>query len=1161
MAVNDKNDVQDNSSIKKQRIYSSVEHIRAVAWLYGLETAKVQHASVLVLGCGDGTELLTTACAFPYASFTGIELATEVNAVDLQNVLAQGPDNLHLYSASLDSLFESNLGKFDYIVIQNSFSMLANDVTDAVLLLCKQMLTPQGVMAIDWSCQPGAKLMDMLRDAVQIHSGMANSWQEQIHRSREMLSWINQITHNESIFKSYIDNTDKNARQISDDMLSHYFLEGKNEASYLVEFNTRLENMGLSYVGDLQPASEHADFYDEKITEQWQAISAGSGKVLAQQYLDIAINRNRRFSLVKLQADTPVVEDNVNYQRLRELRFSGSFRRLSHHIRSVPNVVASQDGTPVATEDITTLNILDLLGEAWPYSLSFEQLVFHTRLPDDDPEFISDALHEDRVMASLKALFKKNIAGLHYQREADIYSRSEQHEIVTAPAIIAQLNARAATTTLVNPWHEVVTINDEERQQLLSGVHTVSANNFELLDNLHRKGLLTGSVLAWKHYYQKTIAEAELIHSARLACSLLLFSSDRSAGGFYTHAYETLAKKMRRDGNDDVSESVDKALVISTNKILIKGDNTDAIEHVAKHYEELSRTFSGNYYLYRFYKRVVLNESAILALCKMLSFQSTSLFIYSELAMALYENRMSWAAGRLARAILRCDRKSSPDWYLLGVLHKESKTFERAEYCARTGVELAPESRQMVGLLGSCLCEQAKTDEGIAFLKKSIRNQYADFGNLGGLAFTLTHSAKSTAKEILDCHLSFGEGAMNWAGQQKFSGYHPLNKDANRKLRLGFVSGDFRDNHPVSFFFTPIWDALDRSKFELYAYNSAPSYARNEGTDRFEKSADKWREILHTSATELAEIIKQDEIDILIDLAGHTGYNRLTTFALKPSPVQISWVGYHATTGLPTMDYYATIFPVPADPVLEAQFTEKLIYLSLPRNFSSKEENQSINSLPALEKGYFTFASFNRPNKVNDEVLDVWARVLLEVPSAHFIIANMATVMWPEITHKMETRGIPRERITLREATHMQGYLQSHNDVDLILDTFPFTGGTVTSHAAWMGVPTVSLAGETLVSRQGASIMYSLGLPDFVAYSKEEYIAKAVSWTSKLEELNAIRLSLRSRMQIEHNQKDLIAQYVEQMLRQCWQRYCDGQEPESFSVGDIYQFGKQNQSA
>ncbi|UDQ74496.1 methyltransferase regulatory domain-containing protein [Pectobacterium brasiliense] len=1161
-AVESKKDTKDNKLTAaapsgSRRVYGSVEHIRSVSWLYGLETAKARHAQVLVLGCGDGANLLPFVTTHPFANVVGVELDTEIRFTErLQAVNDLALANLQLYSLSLPALLENQWQNFDYIIIQNSFALLSNEITDTLLAFCQQILSPQGVIAIEWPCQPGAKTLEMVRDAVQLHSSRASSHEGQLDHGKAMLTWFADITNKHNPIKSLLKHTLKQSESISDTLFSHYFLEGKNEANYLVEFNVRIENVGLSYVGDVQPATEHADYYDEEICPLWEGIMADGGKILGQQYLDIAINRNRRFSLLTSHSRKSEILDSVDYTRLKQMRWAGSFRRVTSGIRHTPDCVAGHDAIPIATNDMTTLGILDVLGEAWPYSVSFDQLVFHTRLPDNDPESSISLNHEKKVLSALKALFKKGISGLHFQLDEDNYSTNQEHHIVVPAGVRQQLLAGGETLSVVNLWHELVEITEEEQKQLLLSEQTIDEDNLALLDGLHRKGLLSASVLGWKRYLQQAAGGAELIDVGRLACSLLLFSSDTSAGGFYTQDFERLAKKARRDAEEELDDSIDGELVLEINKFIIKGNNKNAIELVEQERDRLLQTVNGNYYLARFYKRVGDHASVILALTRMLSFHSTSAFIYSELAMALYDNRMSWQAGRVVRTLLRCDRKSSPDWYLLSILHKESKTYERAEYCARQAYELAPESKQIVNLLGSCLCEQAKTDEGIAFLRRAIKDPIADYGYYGSLAFILTHSGQASAAEIFECHLAYAKGLMAWVDQQTFKGYEPVDKSTTRKLRIGFVSGDFKDNHPVSFYFSPIWDALDRRQFELYGYNSAPAYARNAGTDRFESSADKWREVRHTSTLELAEMIKEDQIDILVDLAGHTGHNRLATFALKPAPVQISWVGYHATTGLPAMDYYATIFPVPKDPTIEAQFVEKLIYLSLPRNFGSKDENQPINPLPALENGYFTFGSFNRPNKINDDVLDIWADILKRVPTSRMIIGNMARVLWADIYQKLRDRGIDDQRIMMREAMGLQQYLQAHNDVDLLLDTFPFTGGTVTSHAAWMGVPTISLAGETLVSRQGASIMHSLGLSDFIARNKVEYIMRATNWSEKLEELNAIRIGLRDRMKIGHDQKELIATYVGKMFHECWRRYCFDETPESFSIGEVYDVKK-----
>ena len=1132
-----------------RRLYGSMDHIRATAWLYGIDTIKPRHASILILGCGEGNEALALSLQYPYANVVGVELESESHQPVMASVLEQAKGNLHLYSCSLEAFLESELGKFDYIVIQGSFSLLSNNLTDVLLLTCQQRLTENGIIAAEWFCQPGAKFTEAIRDAMQIHSSRANSFAEQVDHARVMLSWLEQTAG--SLNAKAMSRVQTDSERLSDTLLSHYYLGSEHSASYLVEFNQRIEQSGLAYVGDVRAATEHASYFNDELTEDWLAISQGTGKILTQQYLDIAINRSQRFSLLVHESRKDQILDNVDYRRLADMRWAGSFRRQSGNIRHNPNVLAGHDGTPVGTDDITALSILDILGEAWPLSVSFEQLVFHTRLPDDDPLELNEQLHREKVLAALTALFKSKITGLHYRREIEPAILSDQ--LVVAPTVRVQLKSQPETSTLINLWHESVKISHEERMALKDFTEQDIAENYQCIAGLVFKGLLSGSVIGWKRYYQSLARYVGITDVSRVANSLLLFSSNESAGGFYSSEFEHRAKEIV---TTDVEDDVDAELISGINALIIKGEYALARDMVSEKLPTLIETFNGNYYLVRFYRRVADSSAAILALTRMLSFNSTSLFIYSELAMALHEYRMSWQAGRLARAVLRCDKNSGPDWYLLGILHKESKTLERAEYCARQGYQRVPTSKLLVGLLGSCLCEQAKTDEGIRFIRQSIKDPLADFGSFGSLAFILTHSGTSTVDEIIQCHQDFATGAMRWVEQQTFAGYQPTDLDFRRKLRIGFVSGDFKANHPVNFFFLPVWDAIDRSKFELFAYNCAPAYGRNAGTDYYEQTADGWREVQHTSTIELAEMIKQDQIDILIDLAGHTAYNKLMVFALKPAPVQISWVGYHATTGLPTMDYYATIFPVPKDTNLERQFTEKLIYLSLPRNFGTKEESPEINELPALENGYFTFGSFNRPNKVNDQVLDSWSKVLLAVPTARMIIGNMPMVLWPEMKQKLQDRGVNLERITLREATGMQAYLQAHHEVDLLLDTFPFTGGTVTSHAAWMGVPTVSLSGETLVSRQGASIMYSLGLVQFIAESQDEYVAKAVDWATRWDELNQIRLNLRNNMQIKHNQKEIIAQNVEEMLRTCWQRYCEGKQPESFAVGEIYEVAK-----
>ena len=272
-----------------RRLYSSIEHIRATAWLYGVETARVRHASVLVLGCGKGEELLATSVKYPYANIVGIELETENRHDAMLATLGSGRDNLQLYSASIETFLEADLGKFDFIIVQGSFTFLANSLTDAILLSCQQRLSEKGIVAVDWFCQPGARFTEMLRDAMQIHSSRADTHTGQVNQARAMLNWLDQTTVETSTTKKLISYINETSQGLSDELLSHHYLSSDHTASYLIEFNERIGNNGLAYVGDLRPATEHTSYYDDGMTQSWLEMSNGAGKILTQQYLDIAV--------------------------------------------------------------------------------------------------------------------------------------------------------------------------------------------------------------------------------------------------------------------------------------------------------------------------------------------------------------------------------------------------------------------------------------------------------------------------------------------------------------------------------------------------------------------------------------------------------------------------------------------------------------------------------------------------------------------------------------------------------------------------------------------------------------------------------------------------------------------------------------------------------
>jgi predicted O-linked N-acetylglucosamine transferase (SPINDLY family) len=337
---------------------------------------------------------------------------------------------------------------------------------------------------------------------------------------------------------------------------------------------------------------------------------------------------------------------------------------------------------------------------------------------------------------------------------------------------------------------------------------------------------------------------------------------------------------------------------------------------------------------------------------------------------------------------------------------------------------------------------------------------------------------------------------------------HVMDRNADRPVRIGYVSPDFRQ-HAVAFFLLPVMARHDRKQFHITAY--AELGTPDAVTQRFQSYADVWRNTLGKSADEVAEQIRADRIDALIDLAGHTVSNRLDVFARKPAPVQITWLGYPNTTGVSTIDYRLTDrFADP--PEADAYYTEKLI--RLPDAFFVYEppaEAGEAAPLPMLKNGHITFGSFNNIAKIRPEVARRWAEILRAIPDARLMLAGISPLASDRMRSHFE--GIDPARIETVDFVGLEGYMQLLNKVDIALDAFPWVGHTSTCHALWMGVPMISMIGPTAVSRASLSIMAHLGMDkDWITHAPAQYVAKAIEWSSKLIELTQLRSNLRDRL-------------------------------------------------
>jgi protein O-GlcNAc transferase len=366
---------------------------------------------------------------------------------------------------------------------------------------------------------------------------------------------------------------------------------------------------------------------------------------------------------------------------------------------------------------------------------------------------------------------------------------------------------------------------------------------------------------------------------------------------------------------------------------------------------------------------------------------------------------------------------------------------------------------------------------------------------------------------------------------------HANDPNPDRRLRIGYISPDFRD-HPVGRFMLPLLKSHDHREFEIFCYGDGA--APDEMTAKLQTCADIWR---HTAGQTHADLIRQDRIDILVDLAGHTLNNRLLVFAQKPSPVQITYLGYPGTTGLAAMDYRLT--DVNADPPGETESfcTEELI--RLPRTawcFSALDENPAIADPPAVRAGHVTFGSFNNLAKLNPPLLQLWAKILQSIPNSRLLLKAKALnskSVQDRLRESASTAGIPADRLDLCGWLSPVDHLARYSRIDIALDTYPYHGTTTTCEALWMGVPVITLAGSVHLSRVGVSLLSNAGLPELIAQSPEDYVSIATELAGDLPRLADLRRTLRQRMETSPLMDAAqFARDVESAYRAVWRRWC-----------------------
>jgi protein O-GlcNAc transferase len=439
--------------------------------------------------------------------------------------------------------------------------------------------------------------------------------------------------------------------------------------------------------------------------------------------------------------------------------------------------------------------------------------------------------------------------------------------------------------------------------------------------------------------------------------------------------------------------------------------------------------------------------------------------------------------------------------------------------------------------LGNSLKDQGRLDDSVASFRDAMKLDPRHAKAHNNLLLTEQYREGASADRLKELHAEF-ETLHGVPLRDEWRDFKNI-ADENKTLRVGFVSADL-GTHPVGYFVIQLLENSPKSGFEFICYTDRAPDAL---TDRFKAATHSWVDIRNDSDEELASRIRSDGIDVLIDLSGHTGNNRLLVFARKPAPVQVTWLGYVGTTGLAAMDYLiADRWEIPEEH--EHYYFEKII--RMPDGwlcYDPPDYAPPVSAPPSDENGFVTFGSFNNPVKINQRVLGCWVNILTAVPNSQLVLKYNG-VDWPinrdRFLSRFEEAGIETSRIILEGRSQHADLLARYNDIDIALDTFPYAGGITTCEALWMGVPVITLAGDTFACRHSLSHLSNVGIPEFATFDEENYVALAIKTANEPDNRSELRTTLRTKVaQSGLCDGPKFAHHFATNLREIWHAWCE----------------------
>ncbi len=493
-------------------------------------------------------------------------------------------------------------------------------------------------------------------------------------------------------------------------------------------------------------------------------------------------------------------------------------------------------------------------------------------------------------------------------------------------------------------------------------------------------------------------------------------------------------------------------------------------------------------------------------------------------------------AERHLELAIQCRPNYAEAYDHLGVLRLRQGRLSAARQLYEQALAINPTSAETHNNLGNLLLAMGDAPEARAQYDAALRLKPGFAAAESNRLMGLLYDPRVTLADLLVEHTQWGDRAASAPSQ--LSAW-PQSRDPDRPLRVGFVSSDL-GQHPVGFILLPLVEQLDREQFHVTCYSHR--HCPDPIEQRLKHSAGQWRDVVGMHDAALVEQIRADQIDVLFDLSGHTALNRLAVFAARPAPVQVTWAGYPATTGLPTIDWLFTdVHLVPAGN--EAYFREQVVCLpEAAWCCAIVAEHRHIEPAPTRQSGPLTLGSFNNPAKLSQPVVQLWSKILHAVPEARLIL-KFRGLDDEQLSERLRARfaaqGIDPARIECRGPTNFETMLHEYHDVDLALDPFPFGGGITSLIALWMGVPVVTLPGSTIASRQTLSILTAAGVTDTIAQDEEQYVNIVARLAGDRGELERLRRRLRPSVeQSAFMQAERFVPAWSAAVRQIWSQWC-----------------------